>query len=61
MPNFTLIPLDPVLAYLSTVLPPPFHGDPADQIILATARQEGATVLTKDQRILSYAHAKSLW
>ena len=61
MPRLKVVPMDPVLAYRSTILPPPFHRDPADQIIVATARREGATVLTKDDRILSYAHVKSLW
>jgi PIN domain nuclease of toxin-antitoxin system len=35
----------------STTRPPPFHEDPADQIIVATAREENATVMTKDKLI----------
>jgi PIN domain nuclease of toxin-antitoxin system len=42
-------------------LPTPFHGDPADQMIVATARHHGAVVVTKDQRIRRYAHVQSLW
>jgi PIN domain nuclease of toxin-antitoxin system len=42
-------------------LPGPFHGDPADQLIVATAREREATVLTKDQRIREYAHVRSVW
>jgi PIN domain nuclease of toxin-antitoxin system len=42
-------------------LPNPFHGDPADQIIVATARHHGAVVVSKDQRIREYAHVQSLW
>jgi len=61
MPKFRLVPLSPVLAYRSTVLPQPFHNDPADQIIVATAREENATVLTKDERILTYKNVRSLW
>jgi PIN domain nuclease of toxin-antitoxin system len=61
MPKFRLVPLSPVLAYRSTVLPQPFHSDPADQIIVATAREENATILTKDERILAYQNARSLW
>jgi PIN domain nuclease of toxin-antitoxin system len=61
MPKLRLIPLSPLLAYRSTVLPPPFHDDPADQIIVASARQENATILTKDQRILGYQGARSVW
>ena len=61
LPKLRLINLSPVLAYRSTVLPPPFHDDPADQIIVATARQEDAVILTKDRNILKYEHVKSLW
>ena len=61
MPKLRLAPLSPVLAYRSTILPQPFHNDPADQIIVATAREENATILTKDERILAYKHVRSLW
>ena len=61
MPKLRLVPLSPVLAYRSTILPPPFHGDPADQIIVATAREEKATILTRDKIILKYKHVRSLW
>lgn len=45
----------------SCSLPQPFHGDPADQIIVATARRHGAVILTKDERIRDYPHARSVW
>jgi len=45
----------------SCELPPPFHGDPADQIIVATARRHEAVVVTKDDRIRGYAHVRSMW
>ena len=61
MSKLRLVPLTPVLAYRSTVLRQPFHNDPADQIIVATAREENATILTKDERILAYEHVRSLW
>jgi len=61
MPRLRLVPLSPVVAYRSTVPPPPFHDDPADQIIVATAREENATILTSDERIRSYPHCRSLW
>ena len=50
----------PILAE-SCRLPPPFHGDPADQIIVATARDRDATIVTKDRHIQQYAHVRSLW
>jgi len=61
MPKLRLIPLSPVLSFRSTVLPQPFHNDPADQIIVATAREENATILTKDEKILAYKNVRSLW
>jgi PIN domain nuclease of toxin-antitoxin system len=32
-----------------------FHGDPADRMIAATARHLGATLVTRDGRLLDYA------
>ena len=61
IPKLRLVPLSPVLSYRSTMLPQPFHNDPADQIIVATAREENATILTKDKNILSYENVKSFW
>jgi PIN domain nuclease of toxin-antitoxin system len=42
-------------------LPPPFHGDPADQLIVATVRQRGGVLVTRDRRIRRYPHVQSLW
>lgn len=61
MPKLRIVPLSPILSYRSTVLPQPFHDDPADQIIVATAREENATILTKDEKILEYENVNSLW
>ncbi len=61
LPKLRLVHLSPILTYQSTTLPQPFHDDPADQIIVATAREENATILTKDKNILHYKHVKSLW
>jgi len=33
-------------------LPATFHRDPADRIIVSTAKVMGATLLTRDRRIL---------
>ena len=58
-----LLPLEltrPILVE-SCRLPQPFHGDPADQIIVATARDRDAVIVTKDDRIRRYAHVRSTW
>ncbi|HPD16541.1 MAG TPA: type II toxin-antitoxin system VapC family toxin [Planctomycetota bacterium] len=61
MAKLRVVPLTPRIACRSTSLPQPFRGDPADQTIVATAREEGATVLARDMRIRGYPHVPSLW
>lgn len=41
----------------SSFLPGEPHGDPADRIIIAAARQEGLAIVTRDRAILDYAAA----
>jgi len=36
-------------------------NDPVDRILIATARIRHYTILTADQRILSYPHVKAVW
>jgi PIN domain nuclease of toxin-antitoxin system len=45
----------------SCKLPQPFHGDPADQVIVATARSLSAIAVTKDARLRDYPHVRTLW
>lgn len=44
----------------STQLPTGFHKDPADQLIVSTARVHGCPLLTADQKIISYPHVMTL-
>ena len=53
-PGISVAPLTPDIALASTRLPDGFHGDPADRILVATARQLGATLVTADGRIQEY-------
>jgi len=59
-PGLALVPLTPEIAVESSRLPGAFHGDPADRILVATARRQGAILLTRDEKILSYGKAKHL-
>ena len=59
-PGIRFLYLTPRIAIESTLLPRPFHRDPADQIIVATARIRGCPVLTADTRILRYPHVKTI-
>ncbi|MEA1900389.1 MAG: type II toxin-antitoxin system VapC family toxin [Thermodesulfobacteriota bacterium] len=57
--NFMLV--DNSIAVKSVNLPQPFLSDPADRIIIATAISLGASLITKDERILEYPHVKTIW
>lgn len=57
-PNVRLLDLTPEIAVESTKLPGDFHKDPADQIIVATARVYNAPLMTMDGKIRSYSHVK---
>lgn len=59
-PGIRLLPLTPQIAVESTRLPPPFHRDPADQIIVSTARVYGCPLVTVDGRIRAYPHVQLL-
>jgi PIN domain nuclease of toxin-antitoxin system len=61
MPKLRLVPLSPPIAYRSTVLPKPSPSDPADRILVATAREENATILTKDETMHRYTHVRTTW
>jgi PIN domain nuclease of toxin-antitoxin system len=55
MPGVSLISLDPEIAVASTRLPFEMHSDPADRILVATARHMGATLVTADKALLALA------
>jgi PIN domain nuclease of toxin-antitoxin system len=59
-PGIRLLYLTPRIAIESTQLPGTFHRDPADQIIVATSRLRGFSLLTADTKILQYEHVKTL-
>jgi PIN domain nuclease of toxin-antitoxin system len=55
-PGVRLIELTPEIAIESTKLPGEFHLDPADQIIVATARLYDSSLITSDSKILKYPY-----
>jgi len=57
-PGLQLLELTPQIAIESTKLPGSFYRDPADQIIVATARVYDIPLLTADRRILQYQHVR---
>ena len=55
-----LLQLTPRIVVESTQLPGQFHRDPADQLIVATARVWNCALLTADDKILNYPHVTVL-
>lgn len=55
-----LLELSPAIVVESTQLPQPFHKDPADQMIVATARVYNCPLVTADDKILKYPHVQSI-
>jgi len=57
------VPVDNEIGIEAVLLPDDFHRDPADRIIVATAREWDYQVVTRDRRILDYAssgHCRAL-
>jgi PIN domain nuclease of toxin-antitoxin system len=54
-PGIRPTPFTPDIAIDASHLPEDPHGDPADRLIIATARRLGIAVVTRDARILAYA------
>lgn len=59
-PGMCLIELTPEIAIESTKLPGKFHRDPADQIIVATARMYNCPLVTSDRKMIEYPHIESI-
>lgn len=54
-PGIYLTPLSPEILIESCYLPGTIHADPADGMIIATARVLNISLITKDAKILDYA------
>lgn len=59
-PSVLLLPLTPKISVESTHLPAIFHNDPADQIIVATARIYNCPLITYDSKNLNYPYVQFL-
>lgn len=58
-PGIRLLDLSPEVSVESTQLPGAFHRDPADQIIVATARLYACPLVTMDRQIQAYAYVQT--
>ena len=57
----TVRPITPEIAALATQFPADYSRDPADRLIGATARAEGLTLVTRDEKMRSCPLLKTVW
>jgi PIN domain nuclease of toxin-antitoxin system len=63
LPGIQLASLAPGAAIEASFLPGVLHADPADHLLVATARHLDATLITRDASLLAYAadgHVKAI-
>ncbi len=53
-------PISHAIAIEAYQIPEPFHPDPADRLLVATCRLQDFTLMTADERILSYRFVNSV-
>ncbi|MBW4578587.1 MAG: type II toxin-antitoxin system VapC family toxin [Tildeniella nuda ZEHNDER 1965/U140] len=58
-PGVNFLELTPKICIEATQLPGSFHRDPADQIIVATARVHNCPIVTVDRKIREYSYVDS--
>ena len=61
LPKATVLDLTPEVAVRSTRLGIHFQKDPADQLIVATALEHRAAIVTRDERIHRYGGIETIW
>jgi PIN domain nuclease of toxin-antitoxin system len=59
--GITVLPITPEIAALATQFPDDYPRDPADRLIGATARAEGMTLVTRDERIRRSPLIRTVW
>jgi PIN domain nuclease of toxin-antitoxin system len=59
--GISVLPITPEIAALATQFPDEYPRDPVDRLIGATARAEGLTLVTKDERIHRSPLIRTLW
>lgn len=53
-----LLPITPRIAIQSTKIPGSLHGDPVDRLLIASAYEENAVLVTCDKKILEFGCEK---
>lgn len=57
---WTCLPVTAEIMAEAYSLPPPIHRDPADRVLIATARLERLTLVTTDGKLIGYPHVPTV-
>jgi PIN domain nuclease of toxin-antitoxin system len=57
----SLVALTPAVAAMAMNLRATLHGDPGDRLIAATAILEGATLVTRDEKLQACSAIRTVW
>ena len=61
MNQWSVVDIDVAIVQEAYSLPGSYHRDTANRFITATARLHGMSILTADEKILSYPHVATIW
>lgn len=61
LPYLHFVAVDHQIALRSNALPGSWHEDPADRIIVATALQLGAALVSKDGKLRRQQNVQTVW
>lgn len=59
--RIAVLPIDQSVAVSAARFPAPFHGDPMDRLIVATALDSNRILITADEAILASGLCQTLW
>jgi PIN domain nuclease of toxin-antitoxin system len=57
----TVLPITPEIAVLATQFPETYPSDPSDRLIGATARSQGLTLVTRDEKLRRSPLLNTVW
>ncbi len=60
LPGVNLLPFSPTIAMETARLPKPMHKDPADRILVASARVERLRLVSLDRAVIAFARLTNL-
>ncbi len=61
LPYFRFVSVDAHIAKTAVFLPDPFHKDPADRFVVATALRLGVPLVTRDEKIRRSKLVRTIW